>query len=103
MAGQTAKIGPNGPLVNFLEVVEDSRCPLDVVCIWAGRAIVRIGVSSPGDALWFGTQELTVEVGAVDPEAGAVTGASGVYLFEASVLDPIPGQPSRNRRITLSH
>ena len=88
LAGQTAKLEPDGPWVEFLEVVEDSRCPPDVVCIQAGRARIKIRVSSPADALGFGTQELTLEVGSVDHNAGTVTGASGVYLFKASVLDP---------------
>ncbi len=27
-----------GVSIKFLEVLEDSRCPKDVNCIWAGRA-----------------------------------------------------------------
>ncbi|HLV92201.1 MAG TPA: hypothetical protein VKX34_03680 [Aequorivita sp.] len=38
----------NGVSVKFLEVVEDSRCPKDVSCIWAGRAIVKAEVTSNG-------------------------------------------------------
>lgn len=30
--------------IGFEEVVEDSRCPANTTCIWAGRAVVRIGV-----------------------------------------------------------
>lgn len=32
--------------VRFLRVVSDSRCPADVVCVWAGDAHVQIAVSS---------------------------------------------------------
>lgn len=31
--------------VSFLEVLEDSRCPVDVTCVWAGNARARIGIS----------------------------------------------------------
>lgn len=31
--------------VKFLEVVEDSRCPPNVTCIWAGNAKVKISVN----------------------------------------------------------
>ena len=33
--------------IQFQEVVEDSRCPEDVVCVWSGRAVI-------GLALWHG-------------------------------------------------
>ncbi|MDP6228776.1 MAG: hypothetical protein QF714_13895 [Dehalococcoidia bacterium] len=88
--GQTALIDRQGPAVEFVEVVEDSRCALDVVCIQAGRARVLLQVSSPGDVLGFGTPELTLEAGLVDPEAGTVTGVFDEYRFELSVLDPYP-------------
>ena len=34
--GVTARVA-GGPAVTFAEVVEDSRCPVDAVCIQAGR------------------------------------------------------------------
>jgi hypothetical protein len=88
--GQTALLDQQGPLMEFVEVVEDSRCALDVVCIQAGRARVLLRVSSLGDVLGFSTLELTLEAGLADPEAGTVTGIFDKYLFELSVLDPYP-------------
>ena len=32
--------------VTFAQVVEDSRCPVDVVCVWAGNAVVEIGIAA---------------------------------------------------------
>ena len=87
-ARQTAKIEPEGPWVEFLAVEEDSRCPLHVVCIQAGKATVKIGVRF--DALDTGFQELTLEVGNFDAGTGKVTGESGACLIEASALDPYP-------------
>ncbi|MFC2018832.1 hypothetical protein ACFLU4_02595 [Chloroflexota bacterium] len=42
--GQTARITGEDLKINFQEVTEDSRCPRDVTCIWAGQAscIVRL-------------------------------------------------------------
>ena len=34
--------------VTFLKVVEDSRCPLDVNCIWEGQATVLVEVIETG-------------------------------------------------------
>jgi hypothetical protein len=44
--GQTARIGPLA--VTPLEVVEDSRCPVTVRCVWAGRLIIRARVAGGG-------------------------------------------------------
>jgi hypothetical protein len=32
--------------VTFVRVVEDSRCPAGVLCIWAGNAVVEIGIAA---------------------------------------------------------
>jgi hypothetical protein len=34
----------DGPYVTPLEVLEDSRCPADVMCVWAGRLRIKAGV-----------------------------------------------------------
>jgi len=31
--------------IKFISVVEDSRCPIDVDCIWAGNAKIKVQVS----------------------------------------------------------
>ncbi len=38
--------------VSFLAVNGDSRCPADVVCVWAGNAVVQVGT-------WLGTGPTT--------------------------------------------
>jgi CubicO group peptidase (beta-lactamase class C family) len=86
--GQTAKIGSDGPWVEFLAVESDYRCPLDVVCVRGGEAKVNIGVRFSEMAEGF--QELTLEIGVLDADAGQVSDGSETYLIEASVLDPYP-------------
>lgn len=34
--------------VRFVELIEDSRCPTDTNCIWAGNAKIKIRVSKHG-------------------------------------------------------
>ena len=34
--------------VRFVELVEDSRCPVDTQCIWAGNAKIKLRVSKNG-------------------------------------------------------
>lgn len=53
--GRTALLDRQCPRVEFVEVVEDSRCAKDVVCIQAGRARILLRLSSLGDVLGFGT------------------------------------------------
>jgi hypothetical protein len=36
--------------ITFVEVKDDSRCPADVTCVWAGNAAVRLEVSWRGRA-----------------------------------------------------
>jgi hypothetical protein len=31
--------------LSFTQVLEDSRCAVDVICVWAGNAKIRIGIS----------------------------------------------------------
>jgi hypothetical protein len=42
--GQVARIGGGGPYLAFRRVSADSRCPMDVVCVWAGDGVVQIEV-----------------------------------------------------------
>ena len=44
--GDAVEIG--GHEIRFVDVVEDSRCPEDVTCVWEGRAKVRLAASAPG-------------------------------------------------------
>lgn len=45
---QTADLG-NGLRVRPLEVLEDSRCPQNARCVWAGRLRLRVNVEGVGD------------------------------------------------------
>ena len=40
--GQTVYV--DGPRVTPLRVIEDSRCPMNARCVWAGRVVLRVKV-----------------------------------------------------------
>src|SRR5687768_18603336 len=46
--GKTVQLAGTGVRVSLLEVVNDSRCPVDVVCVTAGDAEVRLSVVVEG-------------------------------------------------------
>lgn len=46
--GRQATLKREGLLIKFVKVKEDSRCPADVQCIWAGNAAVQLQVSMRG-------------------------------------------------------
>jgi hypothetical protein len=45
---ETADLG-NGLRVRPLEVLEDSRCPQNARCVWAGRLRLRVAIEGVGD------------------------------------------------------
>ncbi len=55
MLGQPTRVG--AWVVTPQAVVEDSRCPINARCVWAGRAIVRTRIDGAG---WRETRNLTL-------------------------------------------
>ena len=35
----------SGMKITFVEMVEDSRCPVDVECVWAGNAKIKVRIT----------------------------------------------------------
>lgn len=62
-AGETADLG-GGLTILPLAIVEDSRCPANVDCLWAGRMRIRARVSGRESELTLG-ETLTTPRGAV--------------------------------------
>ena len=46
--GKTVAIAGTAQQVTFDAVTEDSRCPTDAVCVWAGNARVSLRVTAAG-------------------------------------------------------
>ena len=51
--GDTVQIADTGARLHFVRVISDSRCPIDVVCVQAGDATVRIEILSPDETAPF--------------------------------------------------
>jgi hypothetical protein len=56
--GQRASIAGENLAIRFEEVLEDSRCPRDVVCIWAGRVTCMVEITHAGSSYRMSLTEL---------------------------------------------
>jgi hypothetical protein len=67
--------------VSFAQVLEDSRCPASVVCVWQGNGAIRLDITTGRD-----TQPATLNTagGATFPRDTTVGG----YTFTLVELDP---------------
>ncbi|MCX9147875.1 hypothetical protein [Erythrobacter sp. WG] len=66
-----------------LEVVEDSRCPVNARCVWAGRLVVRTRIEGQG---WNQTSDLVL--GEPYPTRG------GTFALVAGNPSPEAGTPT---------
>jgi hypothetical protein len=74
--GQQARITGSDLTVLFRAVPSDSRCPVDVQCVWQGNA--RVQIAAAGRELGLNTGE--------EPRSAQVDG----YTIELTKLDPAP-------------
>lgn len=90
--GQSAYIDDAGFVLEFTKVLEDSRCPINVLCVWSGNARVLLTVSERSD----GGPPLSVELdSAINMERTAVlpdgTRIELVGLGPARIAGPSAG------------
>ena len=95
--GEAVQIGD--VRVRPLEVLEDSRCPLDVTCVWDGRIRVRVAVGGAGEPVMELNQPVPVPGGAhltlvavaplnwAHPPAGVDPNAPKRFAFRLSGMD----------------
>jgi hypothetical protein len=81
---QTITVKPDNIIVKFLSVTEDSRCPSDVVCVWAGQVSILINVTKNGENLG----DITLTLGVSNPDL-AVKNVSG-YNVKVVAVNPYP-------------
>ena len=72
--------------VRFLELVDDSRCPTDTNCVWAGNAQIKVRVTKNGRS-----HDLTLDTNGPNHAVKAEG-----YLIKLVALTP---QPRSNIRI----
>ncbi len=90
--GETVII--KGVSIKFLGVIEDSRCPKDVTCIWAGRAIVKVEVIANGKK-----EDKILTFGEVRPGEEKNTNLynSGKFAINGLALNPYPTSESTGK------
>lgn len=74
--GETVSTKSKRVKAKLVEIIEDSRCPEDVDCIWAGRIRIKLTVTTkkgaPADIELSSDQQTSVEVGAYRLTLGEV-------------------------------
>lgn len=87
--GESARLVGHNTVITFEAVRQDSRCPVDVTCVWAGNAVVilRLGASQRDTALELNTT--------LEPKHAPVDGLE----LELRSLEPVPrsGQSPSSR------
>jgi hypothetical protein len=81
--GEKTPIAGTELALTLVDVPEDSRCPIDVVCIWAGRATAVLGVELDGHDI--GELSLTLEGG-----SGSASEMIEGYTIKLLQLEPFP-------------
>lgn len=85
---QNAKIEPAGMDVAFKRVLEDSRCPTSVVCVWEGRAVVELELKRDGATI---LDTLATKSSVPNPPDSTFVFGHKVKLLE---VNPYPKTPN---------
>lgn len=83
--GQTARVDGTAITVSFVGVPEDSRCPADVQCVWAGNGAVSLVVTDE-----TGAKSTVILNTTLTPRSARVSG----YEISFTGLKPEPKQGS---------
>ena len=108
--GSTAALDDGNLTVTFEGIVEDSRCPSDVMCAWSGQVIAALRIEAAGE------DAQTVELGGITDSEGILdaqrpgltitpTAAVGEYTVELLAATPYPAhaaEPPSKAEYTLS-
>ncbi len=71
--------------VKFDKLVEDSRCPTDVTCIWAGRASVALSLTHEGT-----TETDTLSIGDFTGTTHSDSALFAGYKIKLVEVQPVP-------------
>jgi hypothetical protein len=84
--GQSAHLASDQFSVTFAQVIEDSRCPKGVECVWAGQVAEMLDVSQNGQA--SSPVKLTLG-GAGRPSDAAMAQVAG-HTVQLMAVEPYP-------------
>ena len=88
---QVAQVGDTGLTLAFERVRSDSRCAVDVQCIWEGDAAVAVTASQPG------RDSATLELHTTTSGGGVREARYGEFLVALTALSPQPRSTERIR------
>lgn len=80
-AGESARVTGTPITVIFRSVSDDSRCPSDVQCVWAGDGAIKLGLQSTTQASQESTLHTTLDPKFVDYSS---------YRIKVVALAPYP-------------
>jgi hypothetical protein len=85
--GQAVQAELSGITIIF-SAVSDSRCPLDVVCVWEGEVIITLEVWLNGRNLG----SMDIKAPPATPVRGTITDPTTnyMYMLECLAVDPYP-------------
>ena len=89
--GQSVSLYKRRLWIRFVAVADDSRCPSDVTCVWAGNARVQLQVSNGRTSK---TLTLNSNTAAPPPSDGSFKG----YTLKLISLNPYPRSTVRIAR-----
>jgi len=81
-AGEAVSVGDGEFLVSVVVFGEDSRCPMNALCIDAGQAAVRLSVNG---------EEMELALGLDEQKSGLAL--DGGYTLQLLEINPFPGSP----------
>ncbi|HEU5012320.1 MAG TPA: hypothetical protein VFT66_07235 [Roseiflexaceae bacterium] len=83
--GQSAHLASDQFSVTFAQVIEDSRCPKGVECVWAGQVVVMFDVSENGQT----SSPIQLTLGGGRPGAKAAEQVAG-HTVQLMAVEPYP-------------
>jgi hypothetical protein len=102
--GESATLDGGALQVTVVQVMEDSRCPMDVMCVWMGRAVVALHVVV--DGVDRGEVTVTLYPSPRNQPAPELDATVDRYVISLADLQPYPraGQPQPlDQRVATIH
>jgi hypothetical protein len=85
---QTAVLDDDGMEITFLGITEESRCPTNTECLWAGRVIAEFKVEKGGESV--------IKTLTDNPENDPLLSTSFLAFGHTVILDEVAPYPDGN-------
>ncbi len=85
---QTAELENDGMKITFLAITEDSRCPTNTECLWAGRVIAEFKVEKDSESV--------IKTLTDNPENDPLLSTSFLAFGHTVILDEVAPYPDGN-------